>query len=113
MNTLEQGQFRYIIFKEKEQWLGTALEFNITVEGDDPRVVEAELHEAVIGYLESAKKMRTRNVRSLQIDPLLNQDSDPEYERRWEIAQESLKGNVPSPLSSDIYKFGVANLALA
>lgn len=91
------------------EWL---LEFNIVVAGKDPRVVEVELHEAVLGYLESAKKVK--GVRSGQVNALLNQTSESEYEERWESARKlMLKGPDPSPLSSNIYKAGISNLVMA
>ena len=111
MNTLHKGKFRWIIFKDGKDWVGTALEFNITVVGEDPRMVEIELHEAVQGYLEAARKFK--GVRTQQVSALLNQVTEAEYEKRWEAARESIRGNVPSPLTSDIYRFGVANLATA
>ena len=109
MNTLRTGTFRWIIFKDGKDWIGTALEFNITVVGKDPRVVEAELHEAVLGYLEAAKK--SKGVRPQHIHRILNQVADEEYEKQWALARKSMQTSVLSPLSSAIYKFGMANLA--
>lgn len=111
MNTLRNGRYRWMIFKNRGSWMGTALEFNIVVEGDDPRVVETELHEAVIGYLESARKLK--GVRDTQVNAILNQKAPAEYEERWEEAREVMKGNVRSPLSSDFFRAGVSTLALA
>lgn len=111
MNTPKEGQFRWMIFKDGKDWIGTALEFNITVTGNDPRVVEAELHEAASGYIEAAKGLK--NIRPQKISPILNQTAEDEYEERWSAAQKSVQQGVPSPLSSDMYKFGVANLAAA
>jgi hypothetical protein len=112
MNTVTKGLYRWMIFKDGGSWVGVALEFNIVVTGDEPRVVEFELHEAVIGYLESAKKLK--GFRTNQINSILNQDADEEYETLWLRATQtqpnSAKGNVLSPLS-DIYKAGVSNLA--
>ena len=100
-----------MIFKDGEDWIGTALEFNITVAGTDPRVVEAELQDAVLGYLEAAGKIK--GMRPKQVVGILNQVTDKEYESRWTTAQEAMRGSVPSPLAADMYKAGVANLALA
>jgi predicted RNase H-like HicB family nuclease len=111
MNTLTKGQFRWIIFKEGKWWVGAALEFNIVIVGKDPRVVEVDLHEAVAGYLEDARSFK--GVRSAHINATLNQRADSEYEKLWETAKETMRGNIPSPLSRDIYKFGMANLATA
>ena len=111
MNTPQSGQFRWIIFKEAGDWIGAALEFNIVVTGEDPRVVEAELNEAVVGYLESTRAIK--GFRPQQINAVLNQETDEEYETRWNNAQQNIQADTPSPLSSDIYKFWVANLAVA
>ena len=100
-----------MIFKEGKSWIGAALEFNIVLTGDDPRVVEAELNEAVLGYIESVKKMK--GIRPEKIYPVLNQKSPEEYEKRWATARKSLQTSVLSPLSFDMYKFGIANLATA
>ncbi len=112
MNTPSQGQFRWMVFKDAKKWIGTALEFKITIVGDDPRVVESELQEAVLGYLESAKKLSKR-FRPTQVNSVLNQKPAKEDEARWATAHKSLRGGVLPPLSSEIYKFGVANLAVA
>src|SRR3989344_8644086 len=107
MNTVANGAYRWMIFKEADAWVGVALEFNITVTGEDPRVVEVELQEAVLGYIESAKKIK--GFRSQQVNSLLNQTTDEEYETRWDRATPSKAprgGNVPSPYS-DIYKMGI------
>ena len=113
MNTPSKGQFRWMIFKDKKVWIGVALEFNITVVGDDPRVVEVELQEAVLGYIESAKKF-ARGIRPAQVQTILNQKPDAAYEAQWRVARASMpKTGVPSPLSPSIYKFGIANLAAA
>lgn len=111
MNTVNKGRFRWLVFRDGTAWIGAALEFNIVVTGDDPRVVEAELHEAVRGYLESAKKIK--GFRTQQINATLNQEADAEYEDRWSMARKAMQTSTPSPLSSDIYKAGIANLAVA
>jgi hypothetical protein len=113
MNTLQSGQFRWIIFKDAESnaWIGAALEFNIVVTGEDPRLVELELNDAVVGYLEAAKKVK--GFRPQQINTILNQEAEAGYESRWAASQEVNKEGVLSPLSADIYKAGVANLAFA
>ena len=110
MNTVKNGKYRWMIFKEADSWIGVALEFNIVVTGNDPKVVEFELQEAVHGYLESAKKVK--GFRTGQINSILNQETDEEYESRWVSATQTTKnkGNVLSPFS-DIYKAGVSNLA--
>jgi len=90
------------------------LEFNVIVTGEDPRLVEFELQEAVAGYLESAKKLK--GFRTNQINNLLNQKADGEYEERWAKATQTTSKSstggraVVSPLS-DVYKAGVSSLA--
>lgn len=108
MNTVKNGKYRWMIF------VGVALEFNIVVTGKDPRVVEIELQEAVLGYLESAKKLKGFRIR--QVSALLNQKADSEYEEKWTQAKQIFatpkRGNVVPPLS-DIYKAGFSSLAVA
>jgi len=114
MNTVKSGAYRWMIFRDGDTWVGVALEFNIVITGDDPKVVEIELHEAVLGYLESAKKLK-KGFRESQINATLNQEADQEYEVRWisatQARQAAVDKNIPSPLSADIYKAGISNLA--
>jgi len=95
MNTYQKGSVRTIIFKDKDVWVGVALEFNIVEIGDDPREVFLMLDEAIHGYVYSAKKAK--------IHPgVLNQISDKEYEDLWN------KLNSQKPVKSpyQIYSFG-------
>ena len=108
MNTPKQGTYRWMIYKEGDSWIGVAMEFNIVVTGEDPRMEEIELNEAVIGYLESVKKIK--GFRDGQINPILNQMTEQEYENLWTSATAKNQGAVPSPLS-DIYKLGIGSLA--
>ena len=109
MNTPKNGVYRWMIFKDGDSWVGVALEFNIVVTGEDPKVVEFELQEAVIGYLESAKKVK--GFRTHQVNSILNQAADEEYEDKWIRATQTTreKGSVLSPLSG-IYKAGISSL---
>jgi hypothetical protein len=102
--------FPRMISKEETHWIGVALEFNIVVTGEDPKIVDIELQEAVLGYLESAKKVT--GFRTNQIESLLNQKADEEYENKWNQATQTTqtKQSIPSPFS-DIYKAGISNLA--
>ncbi len=95
MNTYQKGSVRTIIFKDKDIWVGVALEFNIVETGDDPREVFLMLDEAIRGYVVSAKKAKIR-------PHILNQVSDMEYENLWK------KLNSPKPMKSpyQIYSFG-------
>lgn len=108
MNTPRSGKYRWMVFRDGDLWVGVALEFNIVVTGDDPRIVEIELQEAVLGYLESAKKIK--GFRTGQVNSTLNQRADREYEEKWLKATQSQK-KVVSPFS-DIYKAGISNLAV-
>ena len=112
-NTAVQGAYRWMIFKESDSWIGVALEFNIVVTEDDPREGEVELQEADLGYLEPGKKLE-KGFRPNQVHSILNQETDAEYETRWERATQQnmtqADEGVPSPFS-DVYKAGIANLA--
>jgi predicted RNase H-like HicB family nuclease len=75
-NTYRSGHIRNIIFKEGGTWYGVALEFNIVETGDDPREVMLLLDEAMRGYIKSA-------IKSKLSESVLNQKTDPEYEKLW------------------------------
>lgn len=95
-NTPKKGSVRYIIFREKDQWFGVALEFNIVETGDDPQEVAILLFEAIQGYVESAQKVKGQRDYGY-----LNQTSDPEYEELWEKLQTNKK--IPSPYYVDSF----------
>ena len=95
MNTLQRGSVRTIIFKDKNIWIGVALEFNIVEIGDDPREVFLMLDEAIRGYIISARKAKIR-------PNILNQTSDKEYENLWK----SLNSSTPIKSPYQIYSFG-------
>ncbi len=102
-NTTKQGSTRVLIFKERGVWYGAALELNIVESGDDPREVILLLHEAISGYVKSARKAKLSTV--------LNQKPDAEYERMWKLAHTPKKGvTVKSPYK--IYSSSEINLAL-
>lgn len=96
-NTVQKGSVRYIIFKEDDIWYGVALEFNVTVDGDNPVEVMASLFEAIEGYIETVKKMRLRPYP-------LNQMPDKEYQDMWEKLEKNREGQKPIP--KNIYTFG-------
>lgn len=108
MNTPRRGTYRWMVFRDGDFWVGVAIEFNIVVTGDEPHIVEIELQEAVLGYLESAKKIK--GCRTSQVNGILNQRADREYEEKWMKATQPQK-EVVSPFS-DIYKAGISNLAV-
>jgi len=95
MNTYQKGSIRTIIFKDKDVWVGVALEFNIVETGDDPREVFLMLDEAIRGYIYSAKKAKIR-------PSILNQVSDKEYEDLWK----NLNSFKPVKSPYQIYSFG-------
>jgi len=97
-NTLQRGSVRFIIFRDRNSWYGTCLEFNIVESGDTPQEAMILLFEAVQGYLESARKIKAR----LHI---LNQKSDREYEEMWENLQEC------EARPKNVFSFGNLNLA--
>ena len=80
-NTLQKGSVRYLVFKDGDIFFGVALEFNIVVEGAHPMEAMLLLNEAVVGYLESARKYKMRT-------HILNQKPDPEYEKMWQEYQD-------------------------
>ncbi len=98
-NTIQKGSYRRIIFKENDVWYAVALEFNIVVSANDPKVAMFELLDAVEGYVESVKKSSARPY-------ALNQLSESEYEKMWsDLTGGSL---VPSPYS--VFDFGVTSI---
>ncbi|MEK7542042.1 MAG: hypothetical protein AAB533_04290 [Patescibacteria group bacterium] len=80
-NTLQRGSVRYLIFKDGDTFFGVALEFNVIVEATHPMEALLLLHEAAMGYVESARKVKMR-------PHVLNQKPDPEYEKMWREYQE-------------------------
>lgn len=107
-NTLNKGKFRYIIFKEVNDWYGVALEFNLVVQGDDKLEVMSELFNVVHGYLHTTRKFKLR-------DNVLNQKSDIEYELLWDKlngTDERVRVKLPEKLTikpSQVFNFGYTN----
>ncbi len=91
MNTFEQGQVRVLIYRDEAEgvWYGSALEFNLTIDGDDKNTVFLELDRVVKEYVRSAQE-----IGSVQ---LLNQEPDPELLALWESRIENRATNVESP----------------
>lgn len=79
-NTIQKGSVRYIVFREDSTWYAVGLEFNIVEAGDSPEEAILLLFEALSGYVESAKKIKSR-------PNILNQKPDPEYEKMWQNIQ--------------------------
>ncbi len=97
-NTLQKGSIRYLVFKEHDCWYAVGLEFNIVESGDTPQEAMLLLFEAIIGYLASARKMKAR-------PNILNQKTDPEYERMWK-GEQGLK-------KTGVFMRGTLNIAAA
>jgi hypothetical protein len=108
-NTPRKGKYRWIVFKKGPNWIAAALEFNIVQVGDDPNLVHLEMQEAVRGYIEAAQKIK--GFRDKAVNPMLNQKSEEEYETLWNKAQSTTRES-KSPLPSNVFDFGVRNLAL-
>ncbi|MDP3769349.1 MAG: hypothetical protein Q8R40_00200 [bacterium] len=96
-NTIQKGEVRLIVFRERNTWYGVALEFNIVEEGEQPQEVLLRLMQAVEGYLESAKKIKAR-------PHVLNQKPDLEYEELWKKLEQS-EGRKPV-IPYQIYHYG-------
>jgi hypothetical protein len=94
-NTPKRGSVRYIVFKERQKWVGVALEFNIVEVGDDAQEVTFLLFEAIQGYVESLRK-----IKGLRDFSSLNQKPDKEYENLWKLAKSEKP--IPSPFQVDL-----------
>jgi hypothetical protein len=94
MNSFEQGQIKVLIYRDKTEgfWYGSALEFNLTVDGDDKNSVVLELDRAVKEYLKSASDLGSIE--------LLNQEPDPELLDLWEARIQNKAEDLSSPYTS-------------
>lgn len=99
-NTLQKGSVRVMIYKEKDLWVGVALDFNIVETGDDPREVMIMLDEAIRGYVASAQKAKLR-------PNVLNQIADKEYQDLWDKVHTNKK--IPSMIQ--MHSYGERTLA--
>ena len=103
-NSIQKGSVRYIVFKEGDTWYGSALEFNIVEEAENPDAALIYLFEAIRGYINSAKKAKSRMIFAL------NQKPDPQYEKMWEDIKSSKEGRpIKSPYT--IYTSGTRQFA--
>ncbi|KKR47348.1 MAG: hypothetical protein UT90_C0001G0019 [Parcubacteria group bacterium GW2011_GWA1_40_21] len=96
-NTLQKGSVRYIVFKENNVWYAVGLEFNIVESGDTPQEAILLLSEALSGYVESAKKIKSR-------PNILNQTTDSEYETMWQNSQKDREQ------AKDVFSSGFFNV---
>ena len=101
-NSLQKGKVRFIVFKEENTWYGAGLEFNIVVEGESREEVINSLFGAITGYINSARKIKSR-------PHILNQTTDSEYEDLWF----KLNNNKPIPSPYQEVSFGTQLLANA
>lgn len=97
-NTLQKGSVRYIVFKENDVWYAVGLEFNIVESGDTPQEAILLLSEALSGYVESAKKIKSKA-------SILNQTTEREYETMWQNSQEDKEQ------ARDVFSSGVFNVS--
>ena len=97
-NSLQKGSVRYIVFKEDAIWYAAGLEFNVVDSGDTPQEAILLLFEAISGYVEAAKKIKSR-------PNILNQKVDPEYEQLWQNIQDR-----KLPQTKKVYTSGEFNL---
>jgi hypothetical protein len=91
MNTFKEGQIKVLIYRDKAEgvWYGSALEFNLTVDGDDKNSVVLELDRAVKEYIKSASELGAVE--------LLNQEPDPELVDLWEARIQNKTDDLSSP----------------
>ena len=102
-NSVQSGSVRYIVFKEGDTWYAVALEFNIVEEADNPDAALLYLFEAIRGYINSARKSKSR------MNFALNQKPDSEYENLWKEIKSAKERRIKS--SYAIYAFGTREFA--
>lgn len=105
-NTLHRRSVRYLVFKDGDVFFGVALEFNIVVEAAHPTEALLLLHEAAMGYLESARKTKAR-------PHILNQKTDLEYERMWQAHQDQKLKKKYERMVGSLPVFSTGRLELA
>lgn len=80
MNTKEKGIFRFIVYKEKMDFVGVCLDLNIVEFGSDPEKTLKSVKEAASSYLEA---VRSENLP----DEYLNRPAPQKYWRKLKIIQ--------------------------
>lgn len=103
--TIKNNSVRYIVFKEADTWYAAGLEFNIVESGDDPDEALLLLFEAIRGYANSAKKLKSPQ--------LLKQKTDPEYEKMWDDILDRHIAESLKNVGKNIYTFGEKSLIIA
>ncbi len=107
-NTFTHGQIKVLIYKERESdvWYASALEFNLTVDGNDRSAVFVELDQAIRDYIQSAREIGDVSI--------LNQEPDPELAAMWNANIQNTPETNESVTSPYITAFaGVETLAFA
>jgi len=99
-NTPKNGRFRHIVFKDGDTWYAVALEFNIVESNDDPKLALFSLFQAVAGYINSIRKIK--GLRSYEV---LNQKTDPQYEKLWDILHSNNRKPIKSPYPVDAFGY--------
>jgi hypothetical protein len=91
MNSFGKRQVKILVYRDNTEgvWYGSALEFNLTVDGDDKNTVLLELDRALIEYIKSAQEIGST-------DPL-NQEPDPELLNLWMAHNENRHSELSSP----------------
>jgi len=102
-NSVQRESVRYIVFKEGVTWYAVALEFNIVEEADNPDAALLYLFEAMRGYINSARKSKSR------MNFALNQKTDSEYENLWKEIKSTKYGRIKSPYA--VYASGTREFA--
>lgn len=94
MNTFNKGQVKILVYRDKVEgtWYGSALELNLTVDGEDKNTVLLELDRAMKDYIQSASELAAIE--------LLNQEPDPELVALWTAHFKDSPSPVESPYTS-------------
>lgn len=95
MNTFASGQIKILVYCDEAVgiWYATALELNLTIDGEDKNSVVLELDQGIMDYVASAQ--------SLGEVALLNQEPDPELLAMW-YAKIQNKTDIVSPYTTHL-----------
>lgn len=99
-NTPQKGRFRHIVFKDGDTWYAVALEFNIVESSDDPKLALFSMFQAVDGYIKSIRK-----IRGLRNYEVLNQKTDSDYEKLWDMLHSNNRKPIKSPYPVDAFGY--------
>lgn len=96
MNTFSQGQVRILIYRDKVEgvWYGSALELNLTIDGDDKNTLVLELDRAIKDYVKAAQEIGAVEI--------LNQEPDPQLVQLWNAHINNDAENQESPYQSHL-----------